>query len=236
MKIQLIADGSTPWQRIIKRWGISFLVGEDILFDTFGDARVFMANIKEQKIDLSKIRHVVISHDDWDHIAGLWAVLERYKDLNVYVVPRFKAELKDRIRSLGVVLVEVSEPMMIRDGVYSTGELSGASGRGLLYEQALMIKQGKRLGVVTGCAHPKLPDILRVAKNYFHQGIDVLIGGFHLKDIAPDRIKDVVEGLLKFGVSHVVPLHCTGAKAVKEFKRFYVNNYSHLCEGDSIEV
>jgi 7,8-dihydropterin-6-yl-methyl-4-(beta-D-ribofuranosyl)aminobenzene 5'-phosphate synthase len=236
MKIRLIADGSTKWQRMIKRWGISFLIGDDVIFDTFGDARVFLHNVKKYKIDLSNVRHVVISHDDWDHIAGLWVVLEKYKDLKVYVVPRFNAELKDRIRSLGVTLVEVSEPMMIRDGVYTTGELAGDSGRGVLYEQALMIKQGKRLGVVTGCAHPKLPDILRAAKDYFHQGIDILIGGFHLKDMEPDRIKEVVEGLLKFGVSHVVPLHCTGSVAVKEFKRFYVQNYSRLREGDSIEV
>ena len=236
MKIRLIADGSTKWQRMIKRWGISFLIGDDVLFDTFGDARVFLHNVKKYKIDLSKVRHVVISHDDWDHIAGLWVVLEKYKDLKVYVVPRFKAELKDRIRSLGVTLVEVSEPMMIRDGVYTTGELAGGSGRGVLYEQALMIKQGKQLGVVTGCAHPKLPDILRAAKDYFHQGIDIVIGGFHLKDMEPDRIKEVVEGLLKFGVSHVAPLHCTGPVAVKEFKRFYVHNYSRLREGDSIEV
>ncbi|MFH0753632.1 MAG: MBL fold metallo-hydrolase [Candidatus Omnitrophota bacterium] len=236
MKIRLIADGSTKWQRMIKRWGISFLIGDDVLFDTFGDARVFLHNVKKYKIDLSKVRHVVISHDDWDHIAGLWVLLEKYKDLKVYVVPRFKAGLKDRIRSLGVTLVEVSEPMMIRDGVYTTGELSGVSGRGVLYEQALMIKQGKRLGVVTGCAHPKLPDILRATKDYFHQGIDILIGGFHLKDMEPDRIKEVVEGLLKFGVSHVAPLHCTGSVAVKEFKRFYVQNYSRLREGDSIEV
>ncbi len=236
MKVHLIADGSTKWQRMIRRWGISFLIGEDVLFDTFGDERVFMNNIKKQRIDLSKVRHVVISHDDWDHIAGLWSVLGSNKDLKVYVVPRFKAALKDRIRSFGVTLVEVAEPVMIREGVFSTGELSGVSGRGILYEQSLMIRQGERLGVVTGCAHPRLLDILSAAKDFFHQDIDIVIGGFHLKDMDPGKIKEVVEGLLKFGVSHVVPLHCTGPVAVREFKRFYVNNCSHLREGASIEV
>ncbi|MFH0754245.1 MAG: MBL fold metallo-hydrolase [Candidatus Omnitrophota bacterium] len=236
MKIRLIADGSTKWQRMIKRWGTSFLVGDDVLFDTFGDARVFQHNVRKYKIDLSKVRHVVISHDDWDHIAGLWDVLDKYKDLKVYVVPHFQADHKDRIRSFGVTLIETPDPVMIRDGVYTSGELEGGTARGILYEQALVIKDGKRLGVITGCAHPRLPDILQAVKDHFHQKINIVIGGFHLKDMEYGCIKEVVEGLLKFGVSHVVPLHCTGPVAVKEFKRFFVHNYSRLREGDSTEV
>lgn len=236
MKIRLIADGATKWQRMIKRWGISFLVGDDLLFDAFGDARVFLHNVKKYKIDLSKVRHVVISHDDWDHISGLWDLLDKHKDLKVYVVPHFQAALKDRIRSFGVTLIETPDPVMIRDGVYTTGELEGSTARGILYEQALVIKDGKRLGVITGCAHPKLADILQAVKDHFHQKINIVIGGFHLKDMEGGCIKEVVEGLLKFGVSHVVPLHCTGPVAVKEFKRFYVNNCAHLREGDLMEI
>ncbi len=232
MKIQLIANGSTARQRKIKRWGISFLVGNDVLFDTFGDVEVFARNVKKFRIDLSHIRYIVISHDDWDHIAGLWYVIDKYKTLTVYVGSHFNKELKEKICSFGVKLVEVKGPMMIREGVYTTGELAGGSTRGVLYEQSLVIKDGKRLGVITGCAHPQLLDILRAVRDYFHQNINVVMGGFHLKDMEIDRIKQIIDGLLKFGVAHVVPLHCTGAAAVKEFKRFYVNNYSRMREGD----
>jgi 7,8-dihydropterin-6-yl-methyl-4-(beta-D-ribofuranosyl)aminobenzene 5'-phosphate synthase len=236
MRIRLIAEGHTKWQRMIRRWGISFLVGEDVLFDTFGDAHVFLRNVKKHKIDLSKVRHVVISHDDWDHIAGLWDVLDKYKGLKVYVGPHFQADLKERICSSGATLIETPEPMMIREGVHTTGELAGGSMRGVLYEQALVIKDGGRLGVVTGCAHPKLPDILRAARDHFHKDINIVIGGFHLKDMDPPRIKEVVEGLVRFGVCRVGPLHCTGPAAVKAFKRFYIHNYYRLREGDTIEV
>ncbi len=236
MKVRLIADGSTRWQRLIKRWGLSFLVGEDVLFDTFGDARVFLRNVRKHSIDLSAVRHVVISHDDWDHIAGLWDVLDRHKGLKVYVVPHFQAALKDRIRSYGVTLVEAPGPAMIRDGVYTTGELQGRAARGVLYEQALAIRDGARLGVVTGCAHPRLPDILQAVKDRFHQKINTVAGGFHLKDMEQGRIRDVVEGLSKFGVSRVAPLHCTGPAAVKEFRRFFVDNCFCLREGEAIEV
>lgn len=122
MKIQVIADGSTKWQSMIKRWGLSFLVGNDVLFDTFGSRRVFMSNVKEQNIDLSQIRHIVISHDDWDHIAGLWDVIDKYKDLKVYVGPHFQSQLKDKIRNSNVTLVETPSPIMIRDGVYTANQ------------------------------------------------------------------------------------------------------------------
>jgi metal-dependent hydrolase (beta-lactamase superfamily II) len=42
MQIKVIAVGSTKWQRLIRRWGVSFLIDEDILFETFGDPYVFL--------------------------------------------------------------------------------------------------------------------------------------------------------------------------------------------------
>lgn len=236
MNIQLIAEGSTKWQRTIRRWGISFLIGEDVLFDTFGDVRVFERNVRRYKIDLSKIRHVIISHDDWDHIAGLWGVIDRYKDITVYVGPHFNKDLKDRIRTSGVKLVEAPDPVMIREGVYTTGELSGGSPRGMLYEHSVVIKNNDYLAVVTGCAHPHLVDILKAAREAYHLPIDLLIGGFHLKDMDPEKIREIVEALPAFGVRRVVPLHCTGKAAVREFEEFYLKNTIFLKEGGIIEV
>ena len=82
MQIRIIAVGSTKWEMFLCRWGISYLIGQDLLFDTFGDPYVFLRNAERMNIDLSKIKHIVISHDHWDHISGLWYVINRYKDIN----------------------------------------------------------------------------------------------------------------------------------------------------------
>jgi 7,8-dihydropterin-6-yl-methyl-4-(beta-D-ribofuranosyl)aminobenzene 5'-phosphate synthase len=236
MKVTLIAEGSTKEQRMARRWGISFLIGEDVLFDTFGDGDVFMHNVRKFRIDLSRVRHVVISHDDWDHIAGLWPVIETYKNLAVYVGPHFNQDLKDRIRSYGVKLVETPEPVLIREGVYTTGELTGHSPRGVLYEQSLVIRDNLSLGVVTGCAHPCLADILRAVRSNFGDDIGVIVGGFHLKDMDQHEIRAIIECLAGFGVLSVAPLHCTGGFAVEEFGRVYGDNYICLREGDVMDV
>ena len=236
MKIQLIANGSTKWEHAIKRWGLAFLVGDDLLFDTFGDPKVFLQNVKNQEIDLSKIKHIVLSHDDWDHIAGLWEVINTYKNLKVYVGPHFQTELKNKIRASGVQLIETPEPIMIREGVYTTGELAGDSVRGVLYEQGLVIKDKTQVTIMTGCAHPKLLHILCTVKEHFNRDVHSIIGGFHLKEMTHDQIKEVIEELLKLGIRQVVPLHCTGSLAVQEIRRLYGNQYVHLHEGEAIEV
>lgn len=80
MRLTLIAGGSTRWQRFIKRWGIAFII-DDILFDTFGRQDIFWENIRRLRIDISRIKHVVISHDDWDHIAGLKSFLQSNRNV-----------------------------------------------------------------------------------------------------------------------------------------------------------
>jgi 7,8-dihydropterin-6-yl-methyl-4-(beta-D-ribofuranosyl)aminobenzene 5'-phosphate synthase len=99
MKIKIIATGSSKLQRFIRRWGVSFLIGEDVLFDTFGDPGVLMDNMRKFKVDTAKIKHIVLSHDDWDHITGLWCLLPNRQDITVYICPGFKREIKDRIAS-----------------------------------------------------------------------------------------------------------------------------------------
>ena len=66
MKIKIIAIGSSKWERFIRRWGVSFLIGEDVLFDAFGDPGVLLNNMRKFNVDPTKIKHIVLSHDDWD--------------------------------------------------------------------------------------------------------------------------------------------------------------------------
>jgi len=58
-------------------------------------------NIHRFNIDTTEIRHIVISHDDWDHISGLWYLIHDRNDITVYVCPGFKEDIKGRIRSFG---------------------------------------------------------------------------------------------------------------------------------------
>lgn len=236
MKIVLIAQGSTKWQRFIKRWGVSFLIGEDVLFDTFGDPRVLLRNMRKFNIDPAKIKHIVLSHDDWDHIAGLWYLLSNRQDITVYICPGFKPEIKNRIASFGVKLIEAGQPVQIKENIYTTGELYGESkGRGI-YEQSVVVKVGNQLAAVCGCAHPGVVNIVKGAEESFKANAHWLIGGFHLKDNSDEKNERVIKELQRRGIRRIAPVHCTGKRASEIISKAFGQGFAQVKEGGVIDL
>jgi len=236
MTIKIIATGVSKWQRFIRRWGVSFLIGEDVLFDTFGDPGVFLNNLRKFNIDTAKVKHIVLSHDDWDHIAGLWYLLNNRKDITVYICPGFTQDIKKRIASFGVKVVEAGEVILIKDGIYSTGELCGESEGRKIYEQSVVVKTADGLAVICGCAHPGLVNIVRYVKERFQVDVHTLIGGFHLKDNTQEEINDIITKMKLLNIMKIAPTHCTGKLATEIFKQEFGGTFIHVKQGGLIEV
>ena len=237
MKIKVIAVGSTKWDRFFRRWGVSLLIGEDVLFDTFGDPGIFLKNAKRLNIDFSKIRHIVLSHDDWDHVSGLWDIIARYKNLTVYVCPHFKTEIKEKIDSLGVVSIEVKDFLEIRENVFSTGEISVLSEGKCVFEQSLAVKFLKSVTVITGCAHPGIVNIVdRVKQRFPKEKIQMALGGFHLKETPELQVREVILALRARGVAKIAPMHCTGKMATQWLRKEYGIDFVNVGTGSVIEV
>lgn len=237
MQIKIIAVGSTKGEMFLRRWGISYLIGSDLLFDTFGDPYVFLRNAKSLNIELSKIKHIVISHDHWDHISGLWYVINRYKDINVYICPNFDIKIKERIKSSGVNVIEARSFLRIKDEIYSTGEMEGSFRNINIAEQALVVNSENGLIVITGCAHPGILTILKeVKKNFPDKKILCALGGFHLLDKRREDIKLIVSEFKKMGIEKVGPTHCSGKEAEEIFKEQYRENFIPIKAKQTIEV
>jgi 7,8-dihydropterin-6-yl-methyl-4-(beta-D-ribofuranosyl)aminobenzene 5'-phosphate synthase len=236
MQIKVIAVGSTKWQRFIHRWGVSFLIGEDLLFDTFGDPGVLLRNARRFNVDIAKIKHIVLSHDDWDHISGLWYLLPSRNDIAVYICPGFRQEVKDRIASFGVKIIEAKEAIQIEENIYSTGEFYGESKGEKIYEQSVVIRTTNGLAVICGCAHPGIENIVRQVKELYHKNVHSLIGGFHLKDNNGARNMRIVSELKACGVCKVVPMHCTGKRAEEIMRTVFGTGFVSIKEGGAIEL
>ena len=237
MRLTILAEGSTRWQRFIKHWGLSVLIDDDILFDTFGKPSYALKQLNRFKVDIKKIKHIIISHDDWDHVSGLWKILERNNDVTVYICPHFSPNIKAKIKWYGARLVEVDKLTQIRSNVYLSGELQGGSRGGVaLPEQYLAIKTPNGIVVITGCAHPGIVEITQHAKAVFNSNIRLLVGGFHLKDHTIEEAYDIVLKLKALGVSSVIPFHCTGRIA----QELFIKEFKHDCaipnEGQVTEI
>ncbi|MFA5085918.1 MAG: MBL fold metallo-hydrolase [Candidatus Omnitrophota bacterium] len=237
MRLKILAEGSTKWQRFIKHWGLSIIIDDDILFDTFGDPDYVANQLKRFKIDIDKIKHIVISHDDWDHVTGLWKILELNHDTTVYICPGFNPEIKAKIKRCGARVVEVDKVMEIKSDIYLSGELQGGSRGGVaLPEQYLAVKTATGVIVVTGCAHPGIVEITQHAKTVFNSNVRLLIGGFHLKDHAAKEAHDIVLKLSALGVNQVIPFHCTGRIAQELFNKEFKKSCIIPGEGRNIEI
>ncbi|HQL41389.1 MAG TPA: MBL fold metallo-hydrolase, partial [Candidatus Omnitrophota bacterium] len=221
MKITLLAQGSTLQQRAKGHWGIAFLIGQEILFDAFGDAHALEQAIQSKKVDLSCLKHIVISHDHWDHTNGLWSILPRCPQASVYVCRRVSSRLKESIRSFRVKLVEVQKPVRIVRGVHTAGQIKGLIKDQIIYEQSLVISSLQGLTLLTGCSHPGILSVVNHVHEHFHKMPCRVIGGLHLKDTPAQEIKNIAHQLKKDGVKTIIPLHCTGKQAVRIFKRVF---------------
>jgi 7,8-dihydropterin-6-yl-methyl-4-(beta-D-ribofuranosyl)aminobenzene 5'-phosphate synthase len=235
VKLKLIAEGSTKHERKILRWGLSFLVG-DVLFDAFGREDIFQENVKRFKIDLSCVKHVVISHEDWDHVAGLGDFLQTHPKTRVYICRKSGKALKELIRSNAGSFVEVDKPRKISPNIFSLGQMRADTGRGILYEQALVVKSRNGFSVVTGCAHPGIVRIARQAVKIFGKKIHAVCGGFHMKDNTQEDNLKIIAELQALGVKKVIPLHCSGPRAFRIFGGFYGKNCIRLKEGNAFEL
>jgi len=237
MGLKILAEGSTKWQRFIKHWGLSILIDDDILFDTFGKPNYITKQLKRFSVDLDKIKYIVISHDDWDHVSGLWKILERNNDVTVYICPHFSPNIKAKIKWYGARFIEVDKLTQIRNNIYLSGELQGGSRRGVpLGEQYLMIKTPKGIVVITGCAHPGIIEIVQHAKVSLNSEVCLLIGGFHLKDNSDEVNSGIVTRLRGLGVRLVMPLHCTGRAAQDLLSKEYKCDCIIPGEGQVIEI
>ena len=98
-----------------------------------------------------------------------------------------------------------------------------------LHEQYLLIEEGGRRVLFSGCSHR---GILNIARRFRP---DVLIGGFHLFKLpvgaALDGFADALEAL---GATYYT-CHCTGAEQYEYMKR-RMTRLNYISAGDTVEV
>ncbi|MBN1392823.1 MAG: MBL fold metallo-hydrolase [Sedimentisphaerales bacterium] len=92
----------------------------------------------------------------------------------------------------------------------------------LLDDQALFIESPNGLIVVLGCAHSGAVNTLNyVTKLTGQDHIYAVIGGMHLLNANKNRMERTIEAFKKYGIEKIVPLHCTGSKAIEYLRESF---------------
>jgi len=100
----------------------------------------------------------------------------------------------------------------------------------------LVLDTTSGLVVVTGCAHPRLINILFKVKDLFGDNFYAVLGGFHLAGFQKNEIEEVIEKLKMLGVKKIGPCHCTGENARKMFSDAYKKDFIEVGVGKEVVV
>jgi len=222
MNIVLVAEASTKLQRAFKIWGLSFLVGVNVLFDAFSSGRILLRNMKRLHIDPSKIEHVVLSHEHWDHVGGLGELLKTNPNVKVYICEGFSQRFEDALKDrFPVEVIRVRDPLRIAPSIHSSGQIEGRYNDRTIFEQCLVVDRGEFVDVLVGCCHPGVIKMVQTVLERFGKPIGLLAGGLHLLDKETSEISRIVDEIERLNVKRIMPCHCTGREAVEIFgKRF----------------
>ncbi len=229
MKLQVITDNNVAVEGFKSEWGFACMIGEDILFDTGETAEVLLHNLSQASVQPEQIKTVVLSHRDEDHTGGMMGLLERNPSIRVVLHSDFREEFIEQVRGCGAEVVLAEGFTEVAPDIFVTGCYPTR-------EQALVIKTGAGLVVVTGCAHPDPVPILQNIHDNMDGSIDLVFGGFHLGSQSTDETLATIEAFRDLGVRRTGACHCTGAKAIQVFREQYGDDFIEIGAGTVIEI
>ncbi len=236
MEIKILFDNKKEDIRYIVGWGVSYLIDNRVLFDAGENGEMLSHNIDLMGVDRKSIKKIVISHEHWDHIGGLWHLLTGNPGIPVYVCPDVGREFKDKISSFGSEVVEVQPFMEIDRDIFTTGETMALCRYGMIPEQALILRSKNGISVISGCAHNGITEIIAAARDKFNSPVDFVLGGFHTLELSASAVRSLIEKFQYMGVKIVSPTHCTGEEAIRIFRETYGPDFIEAIVGRTYHI
>ncbi|HML72763.1 MAG TPA: MBL fold metallo-hydrolase [Macellibacteroides fermentans] len=240
MEITTLIENLVYQSGLVAEHGLSFYMEgchKKILFDT-GQSDCFIANAKALGVDLSDVDALIVSHGHYDHTGGLEAFLKINTKAVIYMKPgaidakyhgkdRFIGTsiepqlLKDRLSLVyerteidkGIFIMphtplvnandtamhgfQVKEGPQIKDDTFQD-------------ELFLTVERNGNLSIISSCSHRGISNMVYEAVRTFSLPVDLILGGFHLKNCTPRQYEEVVASLNEIKPTRIGVCHCTG--------------------------
>jgi len=201
-------------------WGFSCLIQgmeKTILFDTGAKHKILLDKMVDQ---------IFLSHEHFDHTGGLEGFLAVNSDVTVFIPDFFPNKIKKAVTDARSCPVYITGPQNLSPGAFTTGVING-----WIKEQSLILETNKGLILITGCAHPRITNIIDLTKKQFQKNIYMVFGGFHLGGFEDREIKEIIRLFKREGIEKVGPTHCSGLEARTLFKEEYKDDFLELGAG-----
>ncbi len=235
----------------------------------FGSSDLLLKNSLLLNVDLTQVDTCILSHGHYDHAGGILPFCQINSSAKIYLKSTAGGEyynlsygydkyigIDQQIPNLPQCVfvqgnLKIDEELFLFTNI--TGRKYPAKGNLHLkqkihgefiqdtfeHEQCLVISEGNRKILLSGCAHNGIINIVDCYYNIFHAYPDIVISGFHLMqktEYTADDIKNIqaiAYELLKTGAFFYTG-HCTGENAFPILKEIMGNKLHHLHSGMKI--
>ncbi|MBP3426662.1 MAG: MBL fold metallo-hydrolase [Clostridia bacterium] len=168
----------------------------------------------------------------WERYIGLDSALKKHAASGRIRLTGEETALGEGLTLVSCNALERPFPSSVKGMLLERG---GALGQDLfLHEQYLVIEEGGRRTVISGCSHKGVLNIMRWLKP------DVLIGGFHFMKLDPDGedrllLEDAAARLAAYGATYYT-CHCTGLPAYDFLRGIMGGQLAYLAAGAEIVI
>lgn len=242
MKLKILIE-NTAFQTDVKaEHGFSLFIENNkdkILFD-LGQTDALLHNAKLFEINLEEIEHVALSHGHYDHTGATEAFLKANKKAKFYVKRGFDCNRFSSDRYVGIPhnckipqnrIIYIDKPTEISKGIYimpnidihdtqdthfnkfKVKEETETHEDNFSDELYIAIIKDDKLSLISGCAHRGISNIIETASDYFKLPINLILGGFHIKNESEHKIKHIANRFNSFKIEQMCPCHCTGIES-----------------------
>lgn len=235
-KIRILYDNTSYKEGCKADWGFSCIINDSILFDTGKSFDILRGNLKFLKTSTEKISHIIISHNHNDHNGGLTGLLKQLEHkVKIYGPVDFINNLTIETNNSEAELRALDKTFHICQGAFALNPLPYSHKSPKSHEVSLVLVNGAKICIITGCAHPGVKAIVEAAKSEFPgKTIGLLMGGFHLANRQEPELSELSAFLKQSGVLKIAPMHCTSKSTIEFFRKVYGAGFSEGGTGREI--
>ncbi len=161
---------------------------------------------------------------------------------------------REEWEEVGAEIVEIEKPYQLTSGCWATGPVPRTNdfelGIPTAYyrdngefkhdpitdDQSIVVNiKGKGLVIISGCAHAGIINTVNYAREISGvEKVHTVIGGFHLTGASEEKIERTIKEMKAFKPKLVIPMHCTGFSATREFAEEMPSQFVLNAVGTSI--